>query len=285
MTQPRQRTSTMPAPSLQRGPHSVRGGWLGVFALAGLALSPALCAQSEDQVNAANNPLTPTITANLQDQWAPQLYDSDASSNAFLLRGVLPHLLGGVPQILRGTLPIATAPSTSGSGNTTGLGDLNLFDLALFKRDDLAFGIGPQLTIPTATDRALGTGKWQAGLAGVAIAPQSFGLLGALVTWQHSFAGPSDRPTQNNLSIQPLFIYNLPQGVYLRSTATWNFALAQDNYVIPVGAGLGKVWARSDGSTVNVFAEPQWTIAHHGAGQPKFQVFAGVNLQFPIKKN
>jgi hypothetical protein len=34
--------------------------------------------------------------------------------------------------------------------------------------------------------------------------------------------------------------------------------------------------------TVNVFAEPQWTVAHDGAGQPKFQVFAGVNLQFPI---
>lgn len=266
------------------GTRRARGPWLGILLLAGVALSPAARAQSMDEVNTANNPLTPAITANLQDQWAPQLYDSNASSNAFLLRGVLPHALGGLPQIVRGTLPIATAPSTSGSGNTTGLGDLNLFDLALFKRGDVALGIGPQLTIPTATDRALGTGKWQAGLAAVAIAPQSWGLAGALVTWQHSIAGPSDRPTQNNLAIQPLFIYNLPQGVYLRSTATWNFALAQDTYVVPVGAGLGKVWVRSDGTTINAFAEPQWTIAHHGAGQPKFQLFAGVNMQFPITK-
>ncbi len=258
---------------------------LRVLCVGWLFLVPVgLRAQTSDQVNDANNPLTPSITANLQDQWAPQLYDSNASTNAALLRGVLPHLLGGVPQILRGTLPIATAPSASGSGNTTGLGDLNLFDLALFKEGGVALGIGPQLTIPTATDSVLGTGKWQAGLAAVAVAPQSWGLVGGLVTWQHSFAGPSSRPTQNNLAVQPFFIYNLPQGVYLRSTATWNFAMAQSTYVIPVGAGVGKVFVQSDGTTINVFAEPQWTIAHEGAGQPKFQLFAGLNMQFPIKK-
>src|SRR5262249_22528354 len=146
----------------------------------------AVQAQSADQVNEANNPLTPAITANLQDQWAPSLYDSDNSTNALLLRGVLPHVLGGVPQILRATLPIATAPSAG--GNKTGLGDLNLFDLVLMKREKVMLGVGPQLTLPTATDTVLGTGKWQAGLAAVAIAPQSWGLLGGLATWQHSFA-------------------------------------------------------------------------------------------------
>ena len=250
---------------------------------AGVVLWPlALCAQTSDQVNDANNPLTPAITANLQDQWAPRLYDSDADTNALLLRGVLPHLLGGVPQILRATLPIASAPGANGT--TTGLGDLNLFDLALMKTGGVMLGLGPQLTIPTATDPVLGTGKWQAGLAAVVIAPQSWGLLGGLVTWQHSFAGPGDRPTQNNLTVQPFYIYNLPQGLYVRSTAIWNFDLEGGRYVIPIGAGIGKVFAQPDGTTINVFAEPQWTIAHHGAGQPEFQVFAGVNLQFPIHK-
>jgi hypothetical protein len=245
-------------------------------------LPVAAHAQTADQVNDSNNPLTPAITANLQDQWAPRLYDSDDETNALLLRGVLPHLLGGVPQILRATLPIATAPSAA--GNKTGLGDLNLFDLLLMKREKVMLGFGPQLTVPTATDTVLGTGKWQAGLAAVAIAPQPWGLLGALITWQHSFAGPSDRPTQNNLTVQPFYIYNLPQGLYVRSTAVLNFNLASGDYVIPIGAGIGKVFAQSDGTTINVFAEPQWTIAHHGAGQPEFQVFAGVNLQFPIRK-
>jgi hypothetical protein len=238
---------------------------------------------SAEQVNEANNPLTPKITAGAQDQWAPTLYDTDADTNAFLLRGVMPHLLFGSPQVLRATLPTVTSPDVTGS-NVTGLGDLNLLDIFVFKEPGFALGVGPQFTLPTATNDALGTGKWQAGFAGVAIAPLKWGLLGGLVTWQHSFAGNSDRVTQNNLAAQPVVIYNLADGVYLRSTATWNFDLVHNQYVIPVGAGVGKVWLLSSGTSVNAFAEPQWTVAHDGAGQPQFQVFAGVNFQFPIHK-
>jgi len=46
---------------------------------------------SAEDVNKANNPLTPAITLNFQDQ----AHDLDQWSNAFLLRGVVPHKLGG----------------------------------------------------------------------------------------------------------------------------------------------------------------------------------------------
>ena len=130
--------------------------WLRALATVSLFLSAqAVHSQTTDQVNANNNPLTPAISLNLQDYWAPSLYDSDASTNAALLRAVAPFELGGVPQILRGTLPIVTAPSATGNGNTTGLGDFNLIEVAMFKTRYFNIGVGPQLTIPTATDRAL----------------------------------------------------------------------------------------------------------------------------------
>ncbi len=256
-----------------------KAAWM-LVAVAMLA-APGARAQSAEDVNAANNPLTPKLGVNFQDQYAPRLYDSDDWTNAFLLRSTVPHKLFGAAQLLRVTLPVATAPDFTG-GHSTGLGDFNLFDLFLTKAGALQIGAGPQFTFPTASKDELGTGKWQAGLAGVAIAPQPWGLIGGLLTWQHSFAGDSDRATQNNLSAQPFFIYNLPEGWYLRSTATWNFDLARNHYAIPIGAGVGKVWVLGDGTSVNLFAEPQWTVAHDGAGQPKFQVFAGVNLQFPL---
>lgn len=262
--------------------------WLNVAAVITVTVLagdlPASAQQpSSADTNAANNPLTPKITINFHDQVAPELYDLDQASNAFLFRGVVPHKLGGVPQLFRYTLPVVTAPDGQG-GSASGLGDLNLIELFPFvwKQARIELAVGPQFTLPTATNDATGSGKWQAGLAMLAIAPRSFGIAGALVTWQHSFAGDDTRPTQNGLSVQPLFIYNLPQGWYLRSTGTWNFALAQDTYVIPVGAGVGKVWARHSGATVNAFFEPQFTVAHDGAGQPKFQIFTGLNLQFPL---
>jgi len=221
------------------------------------------------------------ITINFQDQAAPLLYGYEDSSNAFLFRGLVPHRLGGLPQLFRFTLPVSTVPT--GAGNTaTGLGDLNIFDLFPFRVSKMEIAVGPQFTFPTATQSGTGSGKWQAGLAGIAIAPRKWGLAGTLVTWQHSFAGDSSRPTQNNFAFQPLFIYNLKQGWYLRSTATWNFDLARGSFVIPIGAGAGKIWILESGVIINLFAEPQVSIAHSGTGQPQFQLFAGVNIQFPL---
>lgn len=239
-------------------------------------------AQSTDDMNASNNPLHPAIGLNFQNQYVDEYYHlDDADSNAFLLRGTLPHKLFGRPQLMRATLPVMTTPNLPNEDRHTDVGDLNLFDMFLFKAGHIELGVGPQLTAPTAGRDETGTGKWQAGLATTVIAPQHWGLLGALVTWQHSFAGDDDRRTQNNLQAQPLFIYNLPKGWYLRSTATWTWDLEAHSYYIPVGAGAGKVW-KVGTTTVNVFVEPQWTVAHDDDGVPKFQVFLGLNLQFPL---
>lgn len=234
-------------------------------------------------MNAANNPLAPTIGANLQNQYVGRSYGmGDEDSNAALLRGVLPHKLFGQPQILRATLPLVTTPHLAPDGDRyNGVGDLNLFDVFLFKAGGVELGFGPQLTIPTASRDQTGTGKWQAGFAGVVMAPQTWGLLGGLMTWQKSFAGDSDRVSQDNFTAQPFVMYNLPGGWYLRSTATWNFNLRNGDYAIPLGVGAGKIW-KMGGTTYNVFAEPQWTVSHQGDGQPKFQVFMGLNLQFPL---
>lgn len=259
-------------------------GRILALALAATMTSPAFgqAIPPSSEANDANNPLTPKITINFQDQWAPQLYNSNDSTNAFLFRGLIPSGAFGTPQLFRYTLPVTTAPTPA--GNTTSIGDLNLIDLFPFKVGHTEVAIGPQLTAPTAGKNATGTGKWQAGLAVIVIAPQQWGLLGTLITWQQSFAGSRRRLDQNNFAFQPLILYNLPRGWYLRSTATWNADLQRGNYAIPVGLGLGKVRLLKSGTTLNVFLEPQWTVSRSGAGQPQFQVFAGVNLQFPMKR-
>lgn len=240
-------------------------------------------APSSADMNAANNPLTPTIGANLQDQYVGRAYGlGDADSNALLFRGTVPHKLFGMPQILRATMPVVSTPDIPGAGGShTGAGDLNLFNLFLFKSGGVELGVGPQLTLPTASRDETGTGKWQGGLAAVVMAPQKWGMVGGLLTWQKSFAGDDDRAQQDSAQLQPFVIYNLPQAWYVRSSATWNFNLKSGDYAIPMGLGVGKIW-KSGGTTYNLFAEPQWTVSHQGDGQPKFQVFMGLNMQFPL---
>src|SRR5687768_7858176 len=119
-----------------------------IMLLAWLAISlpVTVVAQTSQEVNEANNPLTPKITINLQDIYVPSYYGlPDSDSNTGLLRGVLPHKLFGWPQILRASIPIGTSPDEP-LGSTTGLGDVNLFDLFLVKAGEVELGFGPQLT-------------------------------------------------------------------------------------------------------------------------------------------
>lgn len=247
------------------------------------SMASAVCAHAEnaDTANKSNNPLNLAPGLNLQDYYTPKYDDSNIHSNDMLLRGTLPIAPNdfiGVPQLLRATLPISTRPDPHG-GYSTGVGDLNLFDIFLLKTDGVQLGIGPLITAPTADKDELGTGKWQAGLAAIAIDSSPRGLLGALVQYQSSFAGDSDRQHVESATLQPFVIYNLDAGWYLRSTATWTFDLKNDTHYIPLGLGGGKAW-KSGSNIINAFIEPQWTVEHKGDGLPQFTLFAGINVTF-----
>jgi hypothetical protein len=105
---------------------------------------------------------------------------------------------------------------------------------------------------------------------------------GGLVTWQASFAGDEDRDDTNLLALQYFAIWQLGNGLYLRSTPIWAFNLETNTYNVPLGLGIGKV-LKTGNQVYNMFIEPQYTILHDGVGQPELQIFTGVNIQF-VKK-
>jgi len=253
---------------------------LSVVGLLTVALSAQAAGGSAEDANKSNNPLNPAPGLNFQDYYSPTIYGTDKYTNDFLLRGTLPVAPGDtikVPQLFRVTLPVSTRPEPSGNGYSTGMGDFNLFDIFLLKTDGVQLGVGPLLTAPTASKDELGTGKWQAGLAAVVVDPSPKRLLGGLLQWQQSFAGDSDRASVNSATFQPFGIFNLPEGWYIRSTGIWSFNLRNGNYYIPVGLGAGKAW-KAGSNILNLYVEPQWTVAHQGDGQPKFTVLACMNL-------
>ncbi|MNJ91292.1 hypothetical protein D3C87_89420 [compost metagenome] len=236
---------------------------------------------STEDMNNSNNPLTPMAGLNFHDYITSSIFGTDETSNTFYLRGALPHKLGGTPQLARLTVPYQSVPDIDGE-QVTGVGDINLFDIFLLGSKELQFGVGPYFVFPTASKDETGAGKWQVGAAGTVIMPAAWGILGALLTYQHDVGGDSDRPTQNIATMQPFFIYNLPHAFYARSTGIWFFNWETGDYYVPIGVGVGKVWKLSNGMTTNLFVEPQWTVVHEGDGLPNFQTFVGFNLQFPL---
>ncbi|MDQ6432649.1 hypothetical protein RB623_01110 [Mesorhizobium sp. LHD-90] len=51
-----------------------------------------------------------------------------------------------------------------------------------------------------------------------------------------------------------------------------------------VGLDIGKVFQINDKVTANAFIEPQYTVWSEGAGNPGWQIFAGINFQFALGK-
>lgn len=249
------------------------------------AFSPHVsAAQGTDAASLAqaNNPLAAFKTFNLQNQYNGSLTGTNANANSFYLRGALPVTAFGGDWLVRATLPVNHFPDTLNGGKTNGIGDFNVFAAYLMDtgNPNLSFGIGPQITAPTATKDATGSGKWSAGLANVLFNTATPGFQwGYLLTWQASFAGDSNRADVNAGAFQPLLIKQLDQGWYLRSTAIWTYDFETDNYNIPIGFGAGRVVTKPN-VTINYFVEPQWSVASRGNGQMDWGVFAGVNFQF-----
>ena len=225
----------------------------------------------------ANNPLASIKTFNLHNYYVPKLTGlPDATSNTMWLRYAQP--IGRF--LIRASLPIPTVP-TGRLSSTSGLGDLNAFGTYLAGNNaKTTVGVGPLIAIPTATDENLGSGKWQAGAALIVfqvVSPQL--QIGGLVTWQTSFAGDSDRSETNLMATQLFGIWQLGTGYYLRSTGIMAFNLKSGDYNVPFGMGVGKV-LKLEKVVFNIFAEPQFTVLHNGAGQPEIQLFFGMNTQF-----
>jgi len=230
----------------------------------------------------ANNPLADMTAFNLQNYYIGELTETDEDANQFWLRYAKPFAIGKTNWIMRASLPLNSFPTPPTGDTETGLGDFNIFAAYIIDIGNpaVSFGIGPQLTTPTASDEALGSEKRSAGFANVLFNASSPKFqYGYLLTWQHSFAGPGDRADVNMGAFQYFGFYQLGSGWYLRSAPIWVYNFENDNYSVPLGLGIGKV-IMAGNRVYNIFVEPQVSVADDGPGMPEWQIFCGFNMQF-----
>ena len=147
--------------------------------------------------------------------------------------------------ITRTILPFQYQPDVSNTGGgSSGMGDLNpAFYFSPANPGKLLYGAGPIFTIPTATQRATGSGKLTLGPAAVVLVQPGPWTFGVLASQRWSVAGPSDRSSVSALSIQYFVHYNLPEHWYLTMspTITANFKPeggGADQWTIPFGGGV-----------------------------------------------
>src|ERR1700735_3243771 len=139
-------------------------------------------ANESNSSNAANNPAEPRFTLQYWNYYAPSSSELSGGTENGVVRSIIPFQIDGIQQIMHINPPIVTNP-TAMSGPRTGLGDTQIYNFTLEKFDlglpqKVPCGFGPLLAIPTRTSQNFGTNRLQAGAAGIALAPQNWGLLG-----------------------------------------------------------------------------------------------------------
>jgi hypothetical protein len=255
------------------------GTTLALFGLFVCAVD-ALADDNSDS-NSANDPTTPKFSLQYWNYFAPSLNNQIGGAENGTGRMLIPFNIDGVQQIMHIDPPVVTNPNAK-TGPRTGLGDTQLFNFSLTTVDvglpnKVTFGGGPLIAVPTNTSANFGPNSLQGGVAGVILAPQSWGLLGVLATYQHTLWGAGSELT----TVQPIAFYNLKDGYYLRSSAIMTFDTYGHTTTIPVGLGGGKVIKLDGGYVLNIFAEAQPSVYRAGKGAPNFPVFTGIKIQFP----
>ena len=144
----------------------------------------------------------------------------------------------GIPSIING--------GKKRDGSETGLGDIN-YSLFVSPADagKVIWGVGPSISLPTATNSRLGSKKWSAGPTAVLLTQPTPWTLGVLGRQLWSFAGDSDRSSVSQFLVEPFVNYNLDDGWYLISdmviTSNWHKD-SDDRWTVPLGGGAGKLF-------------------------------------------
>ncbi|ADE55703.1 hypothetical protein [Coraliomargarita akajimensis] len=192
------------------------------------------------------------------------------TSNTFLFQPALPiPVRDDMVFIARPVFPIVYGPELdplvpSGVAETqTGFGDIQMLALLGPSRTEGAvWGLGLTTKFPTASDDALGQGKYQAGPAGMYFYLGEDWTLGLLAQHWNSFAGDGDREPTAQTDIQYVARYKLPGAMSIGMGPSikinWQ-ADSNDRLTLPIGLGITKTvrWGKTP---IKLRIEPQYSI-------------------------
>lgn len=279
----------------RRGRRSAAGPLAVILASLGFASAARAQQSASDLAAAAQNPVAAMYSLPFQNNVfggaGPQ---HDAVGNVLNIQPVLPFTFGDWNVISRTIAPVIYVPgltpglsdnpgTPSGTSSVFGLGDINqTFYISPAAASGLIWGVGPSITLPTATSREIGSGKLSVGPAAVALVTPKPWVVGILARQLWSVAGPDSRKDVSQLLLQPFVNYNLANGWYLVSapiiTANWT-ADSSDRWSVPVGGGIGKIF-RIGSQPMNASLQGYGYPVHPSLG-PSWSVRFQIQFLFP----
>jgi hypothetical protein len=176
------------------------------------------------------NPIADLISVPLQNNWDFGIGAADAMKYTVNIQPVIPVSLSTEWNlIIRTIMPVIYAESpVPGGGSTAGFGDITQSFFVSPKAPTSGgwiLGVGPVFLYPSATDDALGSGKFGLGPTAVALKQEHGWTYGMLLNHIWSVAGNSHRDDVSATFMQPFLTYTTPRfttfGMNTETTYDW----------------------------------------------------------------
>lgn len=226
------------------------------------------------------NPVADLITLPLENRfdWGP----NNKLQYTLNVQPVWPFELGPEWMLVSRTiLPVVyKEASETGGRDLCGISDVmqSFFLAPKEPLDGWIVGAGPALRLPTASETALGSGRWGAGPTAVMLRQDNAWTYGALANHVWSFAGWGDEPV-NATFLQPFLAYTTETlttfGLGSESTYDWT----DSQWTVPLDVSVSQL-VRIGGVPVD-FAIGARPYLERPAGGPNWGVKATLTFMFP----
>lgn len=249
-----------------------------------LATSQGVMAEdAQDLAKAVQNPVANMISL-------PFAFDFDHGSGphkngratVLNIQPVIPFKLTQDWNVIVRTIVPLVHQHTPGLGSASGNGDiLQSFFFSPANVGSVIWGVGPVVSYPTASERALGSGKFGLGPTGVMLVQNGPWTVGALANHVWSVAGDSKRSDVSTTYLQPFVAYSLGDGWTVGANTKIIHDWSNNRTSVAILGGPSKVFTL--GNQPMSFGVQGRYYALSPSGGPRWGISASLTFLFPRK--